>query len=410
MGGVADAVRMAELQPHSEQMLIAGLPVLNVKKEERHEAHGRIAKMIEDAMRRAKDKLQRDVEAAISRVQELESSKESLEDRVRNASEAMTMSALTSEAKTFARSEASERVTAADIVIKAKKKVQLASEMELTTAKDNRDRVKSCIEEHFQPLMEWTWSKEGAMVHQKALLPMLHGLGLEDSCLVAAQRTCLKPPSERSPLDVMAFEEISKALVAKRDSLSEALVGLSKKAEEAAAEVNSATDVLNTAKGMCQATVEFGMEAANKERNARDGALSAQRELDHFSPAYEKSVSVKKKCEQNLAYYIRYNLGAFRTLQVQAGLPPSFEEERAEAAALDAAKEEMEAARNANHKAEMAEAKAAAEMDAQDDGADDEEEEMAQEGEEEEDEEEDEVAEEEDEEDEEEAGEEDEDA
>jgi len=250
-----------------------------------------------------------------AKVAEVEASREGLQAALAEAEAASAVAAENVQAKSVALQEATQGLQAAKGVVRSAEEAQRAGDAGLLQAQQSKAALDTGIESELRAIVEGQGEAEQ---HFQALLPLLDGLGLDESLMSALPSTCRKPAAERGSFDAMVLEQLGARMREQAATLARTVEEATPAAQERASAVEAAQAELGRAAAEEKSAVEDLEQSKASQQAAAQGATAARERLEVFEPEYSKATCERDQKAEALENFRLYNMACFEQLRDQA--------------------------------------------------------------------------------------------
>merc|ERR1719343_468961 len=317
LAGVVEALEQAtDLPEGCRKMLLACIPhCFSAPPEERHASQAEATRMIGEVIQGVETALRKAADDESAKVVEVEASKSGLQAALTQAEAALAAAAEEVQAKTATLEEATAAVQSAKASVRDAEGAQRAGDVELLQAQQSKATLEKGIESDFQAIVEGLGEPEE---HFRALLPLLSGLGLDESLMSALPSTCKKAAAERGSFDAMVLEQLGARLREQSASLARVVEEATPAAQARASAVEAAQAEFHKAEEAEKRAVEDLEVARAGQQAATAGAAAAKERVDAFEPEYTQATQERDAKAGALENFRLYNVACFEQLRDQA--------------------------------------------------------------------------------------------
>ena len=317
LAGVVEALeKAADLPDSCRKMLLACIPhCFSAPPEERHVSQAEATRMIGEVIQGVESALCKAADDQSARVVEVEASKSGLQAALTQAEAALAAAEEEIQAKTTTLEEATAAVQSAKTSVRDAEEAQRAGDAELLQAQQSKAALEKGIESDLRAIVEGLGEPEE---HFQALLPLLSGLGLDESLMSALPSTCKKTAADRGSFDAMVLEQLGARLKEQAVSLAGVVEEATPAAQARAFAVEAAQAELQKAEEAEKRAVEALEVARAGQQAAAAGAAAAKEKVDAFEPEYTQATQERDAKAGALENFRLYNVACFEQLRDQA--------------------------------------------------------------------------------------------
>mmetsp|Transcript_155228 Transcript_155228/g.496338 ORF Transcript_155228/g.496338 Transcript_155228/m.496338 type:complete len:360 (-) Transcript_155228:324-1403(-) len=320
--GVVEAIKQAfEVPENCRKMLLACISKgLGTPCDERHESQTVMVKMIGDVVQGLLAKLQKASEAEAAACIEADARRQTLQEQVAGATEALAAATQEAEAKSSHAAEVDRAVEAAQSVLQDKEEGQRSGDVPLLQVQQSKTAFESGISANFEVIVDC--QSEDLGQHYTALQPLLAELTLDEALANALPSSCMKKAVERGPFDAMVLDQLGTCLrekVAALEALEAEALPASQASAAAAAEARAALEVASAGRASSAEDLKAATAAAEAARASLHTTTEA---AEAYEEVYSKATKNRDEKAEALENFKLYNVGCFELLRDRATSAP----------------------------------------------------------------------------------------
>jgi len=313
---IAKAVELGRLEQAATAMLVAMVPgALGEVPARRHAVQVTVVGMLEEVMEGVRTHFQEEVDAAGTKVRELESSKDTRASKAQEAQQLLATAQEERSSKKAALADVMKRLAQAKDATKSAAKARKEGDSTLAEATQQQESFNQTIESHFKVLLSGEFGEESPEHHKAAVLQLIEKVGVEESCRLSFGPVCVKPSADRSAFDTLVLQTVAEAFETKAKEFAgkvDELAASAKSSTAASEEADQAVEDLQAEKQLAETAVS---ESVAREAEAKETFGQAEKSRDEFDTVYGQAVSEQEACATTLESFVSHNLACLERLR-----------------------------------------------------------------------------------------------
>merc|ERR1719469_1249793 len=313
---ITKAVELGRLEKAASAMLVAMVPgALGEDSMKRHAVQVKVVGMLEEVMKGVRTHFQEEVDAAGTKVRELESSKDSLASKAQEAQQLLATAKEERSSTKAALADVMKKLAQATDAATSAAKARQEGDSTLAEATQQQESFNRTIESQFKVLLSGEFGQECPEHHKAAVVQLIEKVGVEESCRLSFGPVCVKPSTDRTQFDTLVLQTVAEALETKAKEFDGNVAELAASAKASAAASEEADQALEEVQAEKQLSETAVSESVAREVEAKEALGQAEKSRDEFDTVYGQVVSEQETYATTLQSFVSHNLACLERLR-----------------------------------------------------------------------------------------------